>query len=759
MASFCITGINPRHLSWIEELFTSSGMTPATHSAQNDRISFGLWHEKVSSHTLTTKSTSPGRLWDQLASELFLANIESENWFWSDTRSALYLNYWLGFDPSVQFILVYCTPQYFLKTAILTSNKKLSFQELINEWMSYYQSILHFYSQNKTRCLLIDIEEAMQFPNELVSFTEKQFGINLDRKALGPSTTPEIKSSIEFLLNTLLLKQKDILAFQAQFERNLQILRPKQEQTLSWFDRLKAPLLGHSSRQLLTNLNSDIVIEDLRLLCYKPNLDSEINTENKYILEQINSSNFEIQAELNASQDLVKLGQGELNTSLTRIAQLEEELNQVHLQKNAMTSENEAILMQLHQTQEELEKYFFEHKRAEQSLEAVRKRWDRLLQREPGYFDFEAMQVNLIDDQDPLQISRWFFSDLSIGKVHLSALELTIQCAPNKPLKLTIKGGSDSELADLGYWYPSSAPNSEEFKLSSVNISQTSALASADFESLCTIPAFLMSILEAPEYFQIPNEVNPQGLIQNLEKLDDLLSKAKKELRMEGVSLRNEQTNPDYEHLWLEVEDLFYDGKTIEKFDFRISCANVRPNKFGTHPKLEIPAQTDTAIFKSWFEESVDDFGPKYELRFALPDSMDLQVLQKLSIPDQQFIEALLNKLPALLDRLEARRTHFNRNIDDWRALGSSMLSIFNKATKPSALEAKTMSKPKVSKKKIAAKKVATKKMPSKKVPSKQVLEEPPANIRNVKSVSSKEIKSKKAPTKSTLKPIADNDV
>ena len=68
--------------------------------------------------------------------------------------------------------------------------------------------------------------------------------------------------------------------------------------------------------------------------------------------------------------------------------------------------------------------------------------------------------------------------------------------------------------------------------------------------------------------------------------------------------------NHDYEHLWLHFRHVAIGNKRLLDFDFRISCANLRPRVFGQYPKLEFPETSGRAAFAEWFDESYDDFGP-----------------------------------------------------------------------------------------------------------------------------------------------------
>jgi hypothetical protein len=137
-------------------------------------------------------------------------------------------------------------------------------------------------------------------------------------------------------------------------------------------------------------------------------------------------------------------------------------------------------------------------------------------------------------------------------------------------------------------------------------------------------------------------------------------------LRYDAVALKREQVNPDYEHLWLHFDNLAFDGQRWPDFEFRLSCANVRPKLFGKYPKLEFPEETSQAPFSAWFVESYDDFGGKLELRFALPEAIDLGVWQQIAKDDHAFILALIERLPAILLTLQSAGTPLKRPWGDW---------------------------------------------------------------------------------------------
>ena len=147
-------------------------------------------------------------------------------------------------------------------------------------------------------------------------------------------------------------------------------------------------------------------------------------------------------------------------------------------------------------------------------------------------------------------------------------------------------------------------------------------------------------------------------------------------LRFDAVSLRHEQVNPDYEHLWLRLSNAQYGERRWPVFEFRLSANNVRKAKWSHLPKLEfpLPEQGGPKQFENWFEESEDDQGPKFELRFDMKaPAMDIQCWNALSELDQKQAWELVRSLPAMLQELEQAGARIHRSWDDWQLLATGI--------------------------------------------------------------------------------------
>lgn len=313
--------------------------------------------------------------------------------------------------------------------------------------------------------------------------------------------------------------------------------------------------------------------------------------------------------------------------------------------------ENELLLVQLHQVQEELEHYFLEHKNASKQNEALQQRWQRMLERNPDYCDYRSL--DLLGNDGATRTS-WRFTELNAAGRAFAELRFD----------MVVTDG----VAAFAFARDGKAPGAPE---------ALEQLGTADWLLLPTLCRVLDEALQAPagSVAQL-SDAQRGALREALAALTAVIAATPAALRFDRISLKREQVNPDYEHLWLQLGNLSLGERRWADFEFRLSCANVRPGKFGTHPKLEFPAEAGAVLFDSWFAESHDDFGDKLELRFALPEAMDMSVWEQLSQADREMLKRLIALLPRALSRLEDGQATLARPFADWQQLAAGIQAI-----------------------------------------------------------------------------------
>jgi hypothetical protein len=143
--------------------------------------------------------------------------------------------------------------------------------------------------------------------------------------------------------------------------------------------------------------------------------------------------------------------------------------------------------------------------------------------------------------------------------------------------------------------------------------------------------------------------------------------------------LKREIRNPDYEHLWLEFYGLEFGNHRKPKLEFRLGAAMIQPGSFSRFPKLEFPLVDGVhKPFESWFAESYDDHGGKFELRFSLDkQAFDVQNWLKLSSDDRLLLQNLILALPSSIASLVKDQFAISRPWVQWSDFARETAQLF----------------------------------------------------------------------------------
>lgn len=758
MNSICITGYLSQDLSLIQEILNQAGMQAALPAQRDSSMSISFWHQQVESLLAKENSDASdefgaaanlGRLWEQLASDIFISNLHSQTWGWADTRSRPLLGFWKNFDPQLRFVLVVCSPERLIAHAIESSNDVPNVEIILNQWQSYTEALLAFYKENPKRCIVVNVQDCIDQPAIFLRTLNKKWGLQLNKvhfpnvSDLGLSDLTRYLAA-EFVQastthNGLFDKIYKSVALNSSGSRREVI--PSHAELMKWYRKMQGDLVQRGQDQLalqtkhnkLTErldqeratsaelsaqnfalerkqkeltLEIDSVRADfLRLKQSNSNLQEDLK-KLKDIKAQFESgveSNGRFQVSLKEARDQLGASQhllGESNLSrlatekthsqqIATASDLAEKLAKANTQLDAYASiekdlkeESELLLLQLHQVQEELETYFLKYQDVTKEVESAHARWRRMLVRNPDYCDVESIKIESVA-QDKAQRTFWRIREMDAGGRHIQ--DISFVTFIEKGIAAFEFSRMANGTAGLLRW-PTRLAEDKSLTIAMGGDAKTSekralaiiGLATSDWSLITVLIGLLRKALLSPSVLKAPQNFDATGLIKALDKLETNLKALPEVLRYDKVKLKREQVNPDYEHLWFSFENMTASGKLIGDFEYRISCTNVRPKKFGDHPKLEFPEETCKTVMQSWFDESYDDYGAKLEVRFALPDSMDIEVWGKLSLNDQIFVRDLVRQLPYVLEDLRQSGDKPKRGWEDWKVLVSETQRVLN---------------------------------------------------------------------------------
>ena len=371
---------------------------------------------------------SPKKVWDNLSFDLILGNAEQPLWGWSDTQAVSLLEYWAQFDEDFVFVLTYDKPSDVLVRLLDGAEQddlsEGAIEQALNDWSSYNQALLEFQQKYPNRCLLVNGEQVIHSAKNYVSAVSDKITWQMDSSVADDQLLAvsdlqdkfQLSEMSQFFAEQLLLEHDKVNQLFMQLQAQADLPLALQKRTFNTLNLLKKTIaqqkrLESTQEQLLaTEKEFQSQTENLKqvISSAKADHDKDLQSlkaaqgqltdqqqENTLIISQLHQVQEELEkyyletkkstdllneekkksselekraAELNKKSD-------ELNKSvaqLTKEKQAISDQNKKLIQENSvkanennslMQQENELLIRQLHQVQEELEKYYLENQR------------------------------------------------------------------------------------------------------------------------------------------------------------------------------------------------------------------------------------------------------------------------------------------------------------------------------------------------------------------------------------------------------------
>lgn len=329
-------------------------------SRPNDSYTHKMTSEQVSEilckvFARETISVADEKIADNIMTDFLLANLDSENWGWDSDKSLAHLKYWQNIEPDIKSILIFDHPKKIFEFVNVEELTISEVDRLINEWVSYHESILKVFGSGGTEAILIEGDSAIQRFSEFSSYLNNiTNGLELKKNwAVLGKETKDTKLSNQKRSNIA----SDIIIDQ--------ILKNYPE-TISVFNTLLSKA---------TMKKSDVIYKSKG-----PDLSALVDSLN-YVMQYLPSKNLEDTIN-KLEQEKLSLVESKSNLMLTKnseIKQLSSEIKQLQAQVSFIKSDvnnngskkvsgiskctdNELLLEQLNQVQEELEVLYFKNK-------------------------------------------------------------------------------------------------------------------------------------------------------------------------------------------------------------------------------------------------------------------------------------------------------------------------------------------------------------------------------------------------------------
>ncbi|EED66920.1 chromosome partitioning protein ParA [Comamonas testosteroni] len=393
MKKIIVVGHPQSGFDGVEELLLDSGMAEANPSRREGFMPAQISETLVKVHggvpvqqvcvadQLAQIEVAP--VWQGLALDLMLANMEQPLWGWADAQAVYLLDYWKSQDPQTVFVLVFDEPQsVFTRQAMENADASPQEQEArVNGWLAYNSALLHFHLRHPQRSLLVHAAQvkasAQSYLQQLSLHVDAQLSLPIEEaQPLADHDSQDLGNDLIQVSAGPLGKQKQALDCNPLAQWLAQQLLEEYPQATELYEQLQAAASLPQRSQAQTG---------------RQLLASSVQANRRY---QAWSSFVAQQAAMQAhAQRLLHLGK-ELDEQAQQLQQRElqiEQLNQagVKAQQSAQEQErlltakvtelqssgqeNQLLLKQLHKVQEELESRYLQAMQQEKALAELHK--------------------------------------------------------------------------------------------------------------------------------------------------------------------------------------------------------------------------------------------------------------------------------------------------------------------------------------------------------------------------------------------------
>lgn len=542
----------------------------------------------------------------------------------------------LSGQGSEKFLFFYARPEF-----CLVKDKSVS----LDSWSRDASLVLDFVHSHREDCLLLDIEQCQIFPDEcfrLISLFLDDAPMKWD--SYQPKTNFDAGFYCEQLeiLSNLILQKK----IEGQYNDLFVSASPLGDGTYQPIDK-RINLLAGCIKDALSNM-----------------------------------------ADKSLTEDISKLKE--------RLKNLELELDEKQQALTNKEDEQELSILQIHQLQEELEHYYSEYIDLQSKYADLEKNYElgkaNVLPPMPGKSSCLAANAGkgeivgsfTMEDYSDIHIKLY---DLSLAdsrqfpEFHFKII-LNSGCAG---IELRPQPGGDKNyinwpegMTDEYGPYLMVIPDPIE-EQAQVQQDLLNSLSSADYN---LIEASLQAL---NSLWYTENIENPEGLESSILRRWKLtaceclrqLSKKPSQIRFDKVRLKEHYCQEDYEHLWLELENLRFGTQYFSKYDFKLMVSSLSEDPlFASHAGLSFRELGENRFppLQTWPSDIVDEYGSELLYHIDLSGkSFRVEGVEALAEQDLIFIHALIDKLPQMVLAI-SEVSNCSRPIEQWHTLAKALV-------------------------------------------------------------------------------------
>ena len=769
MTIFCITGFSTASTALTESVLLASGM--ATHLPLERDLTFDLvrWHERVTGSQAPARPTQsepaetanqPSRLWQQLAIDLMVANMNSAHWGWAHPGAVQWLEFWSQLEPEIRFVLV-CEDRVSLVCRLLEEGQTPeSMSGHLALWSQNHQEMLRFHLRNPAKSLLVWSAQVQTRTKQLIQSIENHWQTRLDASRVTPQALEQPTAllqhialqilsehpqtaPLDFELQSLIgpspcspvseqIDTADLIALYRQLKERtilqVQVQQIQEEFSASREAALaKNKALQEKSDLLLAQLHQ--VQEELeKLFLAKQEAEEKIRLEtaakqdalNTLATEQKNSADLkkqkvELGAALQEALTKNEILQKESDLVSAQLQQVKQEVEKLSLARhkaqekiNAETAakqnalnqldseqkysanlkkvndeltadqqktlakntdlqeESDLLLAQLHHAQEDLEKYYHQHKERQMEVQTLQDRWIRAVQSRPELQDFEVLEI--LSESVTDLTAHWRINQINPGGVMKGPFEFKTLIENGVAGLVFTKDAKG--LSPILRW-PLIAAKDKQLTIIPVKGQDDPKKRSATILQLGTTDWHLVQLLtdKLIKYVGAAAMAKPlghaQALLEGLKAQQQILEKVPGLLRFDDIQLFGQQNTNVKSVIGLRLTQADLKGLKANPFEFQLQL-NLTANSAMSSAHLIFDDKTSGNPFENWKQNVKSAAGQAVMALQLGPKGWHPQTWHALSAADQQWLQNTVRLLPFLLSTLQNQGRKLEKGWPSW---------------------------------------------------------------------------------------------
>lgn len=398
MTPICITGADAPALHHLAQALQGAGVAPAQPLQRDAALDLHVWHQRVCQSGALP--VVPSRLWEQVAIDLLLSNIDQPVWSWANARSIDALDFWAQLDTNIRFVLLCQTPQQAV-AELFAANTGTEADEAhqLALWQQRHQALLRFHLRHPERSVLVWADQARQAPHVLAAHVAQQWQLPLQPDAVIATAQPLPHNAVQLQLAAqLVARHPQHQELERELHASVQPLlaaeaNPAQGQPaaptaqllvqhyLQLADRSAEQAALQQKQQEADNLLQELhrvqelLAQQLEQYQAEQAAKSEAIHQRNLIAQAHKDAQAQLDAATRAQQAEAAAKAALQKTQADQQAKLDA-LTQTHTKTVAdlqeAQQEGELLLQQLHQVQEELEKYYLNHQAAQAEVQQLK---------------------------------------------------------------------------------------------------------------------------------------------------------------------------------------------------------------------------------------------------------------------------------------------------------------------------------------------------------------------------------------------------